>query len=112
MNSLNQFDETMIDIEWIKKKTQFDDYYFSKHGDAERQNDNLSILEVKEAISNSIILEEYKDTGRGKSCLIVGFTNTGKPVHVICGKSDDTLVIITVYIPTPPKFKNPYERSQ
>lgn len=24
----------------------------------------------------------------------------------------DTLVIITVYIPTPPKFINPYERSK
>jgi len=102
----------MIIIEWIKKKIQSENYYFSKHGDTERQNDNLSVFEVKEAILNGIILEEYEDTGRGKSCLIVGFTNIGKPIHIVCGKANDTLVIITVYIPMPPKFKNPYERRK
>ena len=57
------------------------------------------------------VLEEYKDMGRGESCLIVGFTNSGKPVHVVCGLNENSLVIITVYIPGPPKFKNPYERG-
>lgn len=77
----------------------------------ERQNDNLTILEVEEAILSGMILEQYVDTGRGESCLIVGFTNIGKPIHIVCGKTDEELVIITVYIPSPPKFKNPYERG-
>lgn len=38
-------------------------------------------------------------------------TISGKPVHVVCGSRGDSLVIITVYIPSPPKFKNPYERG-
>lgn len=37
------------------------------------------------------------DIGRGESCLIVGFTNSGKPVHVVCGLNENSLVIITVY---------------
>lgn len=49
--------------------------------------------------------------GRGESCLLVGFTDAGKPVHVVCGRLGIALVIVTVYIPTPPKFKNPYERG-
>ena len=49
--------------------------------------------------------------GEGNSSLIVGFTNSGKPVHVVCGLNENSLVIITVYIPGPPKFKNPYERG-
>ncbi len=49
----------MIIIEWIKKKIQSENYYFSKHGDTERQNDNLSILEIKEAILNGIILDKF-----------------------------------------------------
>ena len=61
----------MIDIKWLKEKIQIENYYFSKHGDTERQNDNLSIIEVKESILNGIILEDYEDTGRGKSCLVV-----------------------------------------
>ena len=86
-------------------------YYFSQHGDQERQKDNLTIAEVEEALLNSRILERYRDTGRGESCLVAGFTNQGKPVHIVCGKRADWLSIITVYIPGPPKFKTPYERG-
>lgn len=101
----------MFDIKWIQDKVRKEEYYFSRHGDKERQNDNLTILEVEEAILSGMILEQYMDTGRGESCLIVGFTNFGKPIHIVCGKTDEELTIITVYIPSPPKFKNPYERG-
>ena len=54
-----------------------------------------------------MILEQYQDAGRGESCLVVGFTEAGKPIHEVCGQRKDTLVIVTVYILGPPKFKNP-----
>jgi len=98
-------------MQWIQKKIRNDDYFFSLHGDQERQNDNLAITEVEEVLLNGRILEQYNDTGRGKSCLVVGFTQKGKPIHVVCGKKEDVLAIITIYIPMPPKFKTPYERG-
>ncbi len=101
----------MFEIEWIKNKIESDDVYYSRHGEQERQNDNLTIAEVSEAIGNGMILEQYPDTGRGESCLVVGFTKHGKPIHIVCGERNEKLVIITVYIPSPPKFKNPYERE-
>lgn len=100
-----------MDIESIKAKVRDDDYFYSLHADNERQNDELSILEIEEAILNGRILEDYEDTGRGESCLIVGFSNNGKPIHIVSGYNSDRMVIITVYIPTPPKFKTPYERG-
>ena len=102
----------MFEIENIQKSVRNSEYYFSKHGDQERQNDNLTIEEVEEALSTSRILETYENTGRGKSCLVAGFTNAGKPIHVVCGERRDWLVLITVYIPSPPKFKTPYERGE
>jgi len=101
----------MFDIKWIQDRIRKVEYYFSKHGDQERQNDNLTISEVEEALLNGMIIEQYEDTGRGESCLVVGFTNFGKPVHIVCGEMKEELAIITVYIPSPPKFKNPYERG-
>jgi len=98
-----------IDTIWQKIKNE--DYYFSQHGDDERKNDNLTITEIEEAILNGKILELYKDDKRGKSCLVVGFTNNGKPIHIVCGTNQNLLVIITVYIPTPPKFINPFQRG-
>jgi len=102
----------MITIDWIVSKVKNDDYLFSSHADAERINDNLMIFEIQESILSGNILESYPNDKRGGSCLVVGFTKVGKPIHVVCGKSDDMLVIITVYIPTPPKFINPYQRGE
>ena len=81
----------MIDEQWIKGKIRSSEYQVSRHGDQERQNDNLSILEVEESLLYGRKLEQYPGTGRGESCLVVGFTNDGKPAHVVCGKPKDTL---------------------
>ncbi len=102
----------MIEIEWIQEQIRQGKYFFSKHGDQERQNDNLTISEVKESLLSGRILEQYKDTGRGESCLVAGFTEEGKPIHTVCGWRGGWPVIITVYIPRPPKFKTPYERGE
>lgn len=98
-------------IDWIKQCVVDERYRYSRHGDKERQNDNLSLLEIEQALLNGRIIEQYPDTGRGESCLLVGFTDAGAPVHVVCASMGDWLIIVTVYIPTPPKFKNPYERG-
>lgn len=101
----------MISIEWIRTKVREHKYYFSKHGDSERQNENLLIIEIEEALLTGRILEKYKDTGREESCLVAGFSNSGKPVYTVYGKRGDHLVLITVYVPKPPNFKTPYERG-
>ena len=100
-----------MNIDNIKKQVKNKEYVFTLHGDKERQNDNLFISEVLEAIGNGMIIEDYEDTGRGHSCLVAGFTSKGKPVHIVCGELNNNIVIITVYIPGPPKFKNIYERG-
>lgn len=100
-----------LNLDWIKRCVAAQRYRYSRHGDRERQNDRLSLTEVEEALLSARILEHYADTGRGESCLLAGFTDSGKPVHVVCGRMNATLVVITVYIPTPPKFKTPYERG-
>jgi hypothetical protein len=101
----------MIEIAWLRSKVQEGQYFFSRHADQERQNDNLTVVEVEEALLKGMILERYDDTGRGASCLAVGFTDAGKPIHVVVGRRGDYLAIVTAYIPAPPKFKSPYERG-
>jgi hypothetical protein len=108
---MQQIENRMIISEWIKDKTLRGEYYYSKHGDLERQNDNLTFMEIEKAIINGRIIEQYDDAVRGKSCLMAGFSDEGKPIHVVIGERGDCPVIITVYIPTPPKFKSLYERG-
>ena len=81
----------MINLEWIVSKVTTDDYIFSQHADEERMNDNLMISEIEESIMGGSILESYPEDKRGSSCLIVGFTKQGKPIHTVCGKNSDKL---------------------
>jgi len=101
----------MMTLDWIKHCVTAQSYRYSRHGDKERQNDALTLNDVEQALLNGRLIEHYADSGRGESCLLAGFTDAGKPVHVVCGGMGEYLVIITVYIPTPPKFINPYERG-
>lgn len=100
-----------MEFKWIKTQIENGNYYLSKHAELERQNDNIDLQEIEEAISYGRIIELYEDTGRGVSCLVAGFTSEGKPVHIVCGKRGNSLVIITVYIAGPPKFKNIFKRG-
>jgi hypothetical protein len=74
-------------------------------------NDRLSIQEIETAMVNGRVLESYPDTGRGESVLIAGFADSGTPVHVVYGKRGESGVIVTVYIPGPPRFVDPFQRS-
>ena len=101
----------MFTSEFLRDSIKKNYYYVSRHADQERLKDNLTIPELEEALVSGCILEEYADTGRGLSCLVAGFTKVGKPLHLVCGVRGSELVLITVYIPTPPKFKTVYERG-
>ena len=100
-----------MDIARVKAKARRKQYVYSDHGDDERQDENLTLVQVEQALLDGEILEQYPDTGRGESCLIVGFAGD-VPIHVACGWRGDDLVIITVYIPRPPKFVDPWTRRR
>lgn len=98
-----------MDIEEIKGKVRAETYVYTSHADIERQADDLTLMQVEEALLKGEILEQYPDTGRGESCLILGYSSD-LPIHMVCGWRGDRVVIITVYIPGPPKFIDPKTR--
>ena len=101
----------MLDARWLNDCVKSLNYRYSKHADKERQDENIWLSELHEALLNGRIIEQYEDTGRGESCLVAGFSNNGKPLHIVCGNAANRLVIITVYVPKPPKFKTPLKRG-
>ncbi|MDD2723602.1 MAG: DUF4258 domain-containing protein [Methylovulum sp.] len=101
----------MMAIEWIKEMVSSGIFRYSRHADQERQNDDFSLLEITQTLLNGRIIEQYPDSGRGEGCLVVGFTDNNVPIHIVCGSMGGILLIITVYIPTPPKFTTPFGRG-
>ena len=101
----------MMNADEIKAKIRMGEYFFSRHAASERAYDELAVFQGKEAILNGEILEQYPDTGRGESCLVMGFSGL-IPIHAICGWArNHQVVIVTVYIPSPPRFIDPWTRG-
>lgn len=100
----------MMNIDDIKHRLAERKYVFSLHAELRRKSANLTFAQVREALLNGVILEQYPDTGRGVSCLILGFAHT-LPIHVVAAWLGDQVVIVTVYIPGPPKFVDPWTRG-
>lgn len=101
-----------LELSWVQERVRKNEYLYTLHADEERRNESISIAEVEEALLNGQILEDYPSDPRGLSCLVYGNAG-GRPAHVVCGRNRmGWLVLITVYIPTMPKWKSPTERSQ
>ncbi len=100
-----------MDIEEIQAKVRANQYVYTQHAEIERIAEELKFTEIEDALLNGQILEQYPDTGRGESCLIVGFSND-LPIHIVCGWRGDKVALITVYIPRPPKFIDPWTRRE
>jgi hypothetical protein len=55
--------------------------------------------EIRSVIQHSEIIEDYPEDARGHSCLILGFGEDGRALHVVCSPKDEYLAIITSYLP-------------
>jgi hypothetical protein len=84
----------------IKRKVTCKLYEYSQHAVDQVIKRHISVQEVDEAISSCEIIEDYPDDKYGPSCLVLGFTQEGRPLHIQCSYSDRALIkIITVYEP-------------
>lgn len=91
-------------IEDIREKVQREEFELGLHAHQERQAEEVTIEDVKIALLNGEIIEEYPDDPRGESCLVLG-RSKNRFLHSVCGwKANGWLFIITVYIPQPLKW--------
>lgn len=100
-----------MNIDQIKSRVRDSQYVYSLHADMERKADGLTLQQVEDALLGGQILEHYPDTGRGESCLVVGIVGE-TPVHIVCGWRGDKIAVVTVYIPRPPAFVDPWTRGR
>ena len=90
-------------LEEIRDKILRRKYEFSKHAVDQSVLRSISVLEVVEAIAGkSEVIEDYPDDKYGASCLILGFTKVGRPLHLQCSCPSRPLIkIVTLYEPDP-----------
>jgi len=58
--------------------------------------------------------EQYLDDTPYASCLILGYTRSGRPLHLVCApvSSEERLVVITTYQPDPNRWDQDLRRRK
>lgn len=102
-----------MDILRVKSLVQQGRYKTSHHAEVEREAEAITIDDIKAAILAGELLEDYPDDPRGPSCLMLGVTEDGRPLHVVLTilAQIEQVLVITVYIPTLPKWIDPHTRA-
>jgi hypothetical protein len=69
---------------------------------------NIRIDDVKFALINGEIIEQYPNDYPFPSCLVLGHTKTGQTLHVVCGSNGAELWLITAYFPNPEEWTDDF----
>lgn len=97
----------MAAIHEIRDKIAMGQFEFSRHAVDQSILRRINVQQIREAIEDGRVIEDYPEDKYGPSCLILGFTEAGKPVHVHCSHPSRPLIkIITVYEPDPKLWIN------
>ena len=68
--------------------------------------------DVTNALSNGEVIEQYPSDYPFPSCLVLGKTTTGKPLHVVCGSNGTELWLITAYFPNPNDWSDDFKHRR
>ncbi len=99
-------------FEQISVQAREENIRITQHAQQKMAEEDITLDEPLEAVSAGTILENYPEHRRGACCLVGGFTQNERPVHIVCTTTLPVLIIITIYEPTPPKWLTPMQRRQ
>ena len=90
----------------IRDKIKHRQYELSKHAVDQAIIRDISVAEIEQAMGDrSEVIEDYPDDKYGPSCLILGLTRAGRPLHIQCSyPSRPLLKIVTLYEPDPERW--------
>ena len=81
------------------------------HGHQEMVEDAVTYDDLRAALLECVVVENYPDHQRGACCLVYGRSRAGRHLHVVCTTAREMLIVITVYEPKLPKWTTPFQRG-
>jgi hypothetical protein len=92
-------------IKLLRQKIAANHFEFTRHALDQTILRRIKTLEIREAMEEGEVIEDYPEDKYGPSCLVFGRTKSGRPIHLQCSHpSRETVKIITVYQPDPEQW--------
>jgi Domain of unknown function (DUF4258) len=89
------------------------DYRVSRHGFRELAADDIIIKDVIAGIGAAVLVEDYPDSRKEPSVLVLQYDRNGDPVHVMWGIPKDAgkpAVLVTAYRPASERWSADFKR--
>ena len=96
-------------VERLQARVREKKYRLTSHAEKEREADRITLQEIEEAVLSEPceLVEDYPTDPRGHSCLVLGFTGTAFPIHMVCGHLyEEEFLVVTIYRPDPAEWVN------
>ena len=101
----------MKTLEKVRSQLSTGEFEFSRHALKRVVERNIGDQEIRQAGMQANIIADYPDDKYSPSCLLLGFTTTGRPLHIQVSLAEAELVkIITIYEPDPSEWINYSQR--
>ncbi|MCI9107884.1 MAG: DUF4258 domain-containing protein [Lachnospiraceae bacterium] len=95
-----------MNIEKLKEYYRQDKIIISIHAQERLRQRGIKQRDIKRCIMSGEIIEQYPEDFPFPSCLIFGYTNNDKVLHVVASDEGTVSRIITAYFPNNEKFEN------
>ena len=95
----------MKSLDQVRLQLESGNFDFSRHALRRVVERNVSEPEIRQAGLDATIIEEYPGDKYSPSCLLLGFTRAGRPLHLHVSLADTEGVrIVTLYEPNPDEW--------
>lgn len=98
-----------MQIETIQELVRSDRVIWTKHVKDRIKQRGISKEEITNGILNGEIIEDYPNDYPFPSCLIWAKGSNTKIIHIVVSSDDESIYIISVYIPDETKFKDDFK---
>lgn len=98
----------MIDINILRKYYDEDNVLISEHAVMRFKQRDIKMKDIRYAINNGEIIEQYSDDYPYPSCLILGKTKSDEYIHIVMSDEGTMSRIITAYYPDADKWSQDF----
>jgi hypothetical protein len=88
-------------------------FEFSRHAFKRAVERNVGEVEIRHVGQAARIIEDYPEDKYSPSCLLLGYTSSGRPLHLQISRADlENVKIVTLYEPDPAQWIDDEKRRE
>ena len=98
-------------MRFIRSHIRAKQYRLTKHVTIVRLERGINLAEMERVLLQGEIIERYVDAKPYPACLVLGWLESGDPLHVVCSRGDTepALRIVTLYEPEDALWESDYK---